>query len=159
MPKMIYADLSRCISCKACEVACEREHNGPARIFLTQIEHAPAVPLLCRHCEDSPCATICPTQALMVSPAGSVSFDAAKCTGCTLCIFSCPFGVIGFDGKTKTAARCDLCRERVDRGLSPACVATCPTDALSYGEYEPFARRIRQRSAVVLLKAITPPGR
>jgi formate dehydrogenase iron-sulfur subunit len=159
MPKMIYADLSRCIFCGACEVACEREHQGPTRICVTQVEDWLAVPMLCRHCVDSPCAAICPTQALMVTSEPSISFDAAKCTGCLLCMFACPFGAIGFDGKEKVAVRCDLCRERVvGRGLSPACVATCPTDALTYGDCESFSRQIRQRSALQLLKTIRTPG-
>jgi len=157
--KMIYADLSRCIACKACEVACEREHNGASRVFFTEIDKVGGVPLICRHCSPSPCAAVCPTEALTVDREGIVSFNAAACTGCSLCMFACPFGVIGFDAGAKTAAKCDLCRGRLDRGLSPACAVTCPTNTLSYREYDSFLRRIRRRGALKVMKAAMPAGR
>jgi formate dehydrogenase iron-sulfur subunit len=158
MPKMIYADLSRCICCKACEVACEREHNGSPRIFVTLVDDLFATPVSCRQCEQSLCAAVCPTQALAADMEGIVRFDPLKCTGCTLCMFACPFGVIEFNHITNLVAKCDLCSDRASGGTSPACVGTCPTDALIYGEYDVFAQRIRQRNAKKLLQAIMVPN-
>jgi len=155
MPELICVDLNRCIFCRACEVACEREHHGTSHVFIALVEDTFAVPLACRHCEHSPCIAVCPTQALMASPEGIVMLEAEKCTGCTLCIFACPFGVISFDAEAKVVVKCDLCRPRLEQGLSPVCVATCPTGALVYGEYDAFAQGTRRRGALDLVRAMT----
>jgi formate dehydrogenase iron-sulfur subunit len=153
MSKAIYLDFGRCIYCRACEVACEREHDGLKSIFVVLRERF-AVPLDCRHCEKSPCLAICYTQALTRSPEGAVVLDVTKCTGCKLCVFACPFGLISFDSVNKVVAKCDLCLRRIEEGKEPACVSTCLTRALYYGEYETFMERLRKRSALILGRSL-----
>jgi formate dehydrogenase iron-sulfur subunit len=157
MSKLIYADLNRCIDCKACEVACQREHNDLPNMSVVLVEDRFAVPLSCRHCEKAPCVTACYTEALIPAEDGTISFDAAKCTGCGLCIFACPFGVIGFDWSGKVIHNCDLCAKRLVEGKPPACVITCPTQALSYIEYEAFTQEAKRRAALAMVRAM-PPG-
>jgi Fe-S-cluster-containing dehydrogenase component len=66
------------------------------------------------------------------------------------------FGVIGFDWSSKVMYKCDLCAERLAEGKPPACVITCPTQALSYGEYEAFTQEAKRRAALALVRAMPP---
>ena len=134
MKKQIYATYERCINCKGCEVACQREHNGTSFISVVPVEDRFAVPMACRHCDPAPCAIACPTRALSFS-GGRVKLEPEKCTGCTLCLFACPFGMMDFDPESKKAANCDLCAGRQAEGRDPACILTCPSSALHYGDY------------------------
>jgi formate dehydrogenase iron-sulfur subunit len=153
MSKLIYANLERCIDCRACEVACQREHSNLSNMSVVRVEDRFAVPLSCRHCEQAPCVVACYTEALILTEEGTISFDAAKCTGCGLCVFACPFGVVGFDWSGKVIYKCDLCAERLAEGKPPACVITCPTQALSYGEYEAFTQEAKRRAALAMVRA------
>jgi Fe-S-cluster-containing dehydrogenase component len=83
-----------------------------------------------------------------------VVLDVTKCTGCKLCVFACPFGLISFDSVNKVVAKCDLCLRRIEEGKEPACVSTCLTRALYYGEYETFMERLRKRSALILGRSL-----
>ena len=134
MAKGIYLDISRCIYCRSCEVACEREHAGAAGIFVQLIDERTSVPVSCRHCEDGPCTKVCPTGALHRERGGAVVISPMMCIGCALCTIACPFGAVWFDSANRVARKCDLCGERTSRGLEPACVTTCSAKALAYGE-------------------------
>jgi len=134
----VYVDISRCIGCRACEVACEREHFGKPHISVLPADGHAAVPLLCHHCSDAPCALVCYSGALSIA-GDRVSFDPARCTGCGICSLACPFGVIWSD---KLAHKCDLCYP----AELPNCVATCPAQALS-ADYDVVSRRARHKAA------------
>lgn len=151
--KLIYADLNRCIDCRACEVACQREHNNLPNISVALVEDRFAVPLSCRHCAKAPCVAACYTKALSLTERGTIAFEAAKCTGCGQCLFACPFGLIGFDWSGKVIHKCDLCARRLAEGKLPACVSTCPTQALRYGEYETFTQEAQRRAALAMVRA------
>jgi Fe-S-cluster-containing hydrogenase component 2 len=135
----IYVDLGRCICCHACEVACEREH-GEAKISVGSVRDRASVPVSCHQCEVAPCALVCPSGALSMGE--TVSFDGSKCTRCGLCLLACPFGAIDAD-LTSMVQKCDLCPERE----VPACVLTCPTEALIFGYREDATRELRRRAA------------
>jgi len=166
MSQLIYADLNRCIACQACEVACQREHNGAdpkpqspkskANIWVVRVEDRFAVPLSCRHCDEAPCIAACYTEALSATEGGVVTFDAAKCTGCGLCLFACPFGVVGFDRSTKRIHKCDLCAARLAEGKLPVCAITCPTQAIHYDEHRAFTQETRRQAALAMVRATTP---
>ena len=65
-----------------------------------------------------------------------------RCIGCKLCVSACPFGMIMWDQKRGQARKCDLCIEKLGVGEQPACVAGCPTGALSPADSgEQFKRR------------------
>lgn len=154
MSKVIYANLNRCIDCQACEVACQREHNDHASMSVLLVQDRFAVPLCCRHCANAPCVAACYAGALTSTTEGTVAFDRARCTGCGLCLFACPFGVIGFARPGKVMYKCDLCAERLERGSPPACVITCPTQALSYVDYEAFTQEVKRRAAAATVRAV-----
>lgn len=139
----ILIDPGKCIACRACEVACEREHR---KSFITVFEfESSAVPLNCRHCEKAPCIEACPTGALFRDKDGAVMVDVKKCIGCDMCLLACPFGIPEIAGKIMV--KCDLCPERRAEGKLPLCVQTCPTGALSYEEPDEFSAKRRKAYA------------
>ena len=152
MAKLIYAHAERCIDCAACEVACQRVHDGGSNITVVRVEGRFAVPLLCRHCDPAPCVAACYAGALATTN-GRVAFDAERCTGCGLCLVACPFGVIGWTADGRSVHQCDLCAERRARGQEPVCALTCPAEALSYEEYGDFAGRVQRRAAAEMVRA------
>lgn len=146
MNRFVMTDPKSCIGCKACEVACVVSHNDARlpetaegflpRIRVIQTEHIRTA-LACRHCENAPCAKVCPTNALVFRN-DSVQLIKEKCIGCKNCVMACPFGAItvideqNHHGEmitfSATAHKCDLCE---GNSAGPACVNACPTKAIS----------------------------
>ncbi|MGB9901719.1 4Fe-4S binding protein [Methanothrix sp.] len=135
----IYIDPERCIGCRSCEVACEREHGHP-RISVGTVGDLAAVPVYCHQCDAAPCVAVCHPGSLRLD-GEMVAFDQDLCTLCGLCVVVCPFGAIELGSEIK---RCDLCSG------TPVCVMTCPTEALVDGDVDAIARSSRARAADVL---------
>ncbi len=127
------------------------------------------VPTICNHCEDAPCERVCPTGATYTRADGIVMVDREKCIGCGTCIVACPYdqrtrlepemldeGLFGGGRLTPfeeqgigrftvgTVVKCTFCHERVDAGLQPACVSTCPTEARIFGDLDDPTSRPRR---------------
>lgn len=132
----IYVDLDRCVGCRSCEVACQRVHKGRSHINVYFSGDRASVPLVCHHCDEAACTMVCYSEAL-TTEGETTQFNLEKCTGCGLCALACPFGVIWTD---KYAHKCDFCSGE------PACVTTCPANALSVKE-ETVTRRARAAAA------------
>jgi Fe-S-cluster-containing dehydrogenase component len=92
------------------------------------------VPKLCNLCEHSPCTQVCPVGATFDAPDGAVLVDKNYCIGCGFCIQACPYGCRFFNPETHTADKCNLCYHRITRGLKPACVEICPSQARIFGD-------------------------
>jgi Fe-S-cluster-containing dehydrogenase component len=92
------------------------------------------VPKLCNLCEASPCTQVCPVGATFDAPDGAVLVDPNYCIGCGFCIQACPYGCRFLNPVTNTAEKCTLCYHRITRGLMPACVEVCPTQARVFGD-------------------------
>lgn len=92
------------------------------------------VPKLCNLCEHSPCAQACPVGATFETPDGVVLVDPEYCIGCGFCIQACPYGCRFMNPDTHTAEKCTLCYHRITRGMKPACVEVCPTQARIFGD-------------------------
>ena len=99
-----------------------------------EILHSFFVPKLCNLCKHSPCAQVCPVGATFDSPDGAVLVDPSYCIGCGFCIQACPYGCRFMNPVTHTAEKCSLCYHRITRGLKPACVEVCPTQARIFGD-------------------------
>ena len=151
MAELVYARAERCMHCRACEVACQRVHDGVTNVTVVRVEDRFAVPLMCRHCDPAPCVSACYAGALATDD-GTVAFDGEHCTGCGLCLAACPFGVIGWAADGRTVHHCDLCADRLAAGQKPVCALTCPAEALRYEEYDDFVSRVQGQAAANLLR-------
>jgi Fe-S-cluster-containing dehydrogenase component len=80
---------------------------------------------------------VCPAGAINQREDGIVLITEEACTGCRLCVGACPFEAMQFDEEKKVAGRCNLCVERIDSGLKPACVDACLGHCIQFGEYGP----------------------
>jgi Fe-S-cluster-containing dehydrogenase component len=125
-------DQDHCWGCKACEVACKQENNPPYGVrFISVLEKGPSleennletlfVVNICRHCDSPDCADACPEDAIRRREDGIVILDNSLCTGCRSCLDACPYDAIAFDEEKNMAVKCNLCYQRVDAGLIPAC--------------------------------------
>jgi Fe-S-cluster-containing dehydrogenase component len=99
-----------------------------------EILHSFFVPKLCNLCHHSPCVQVCPVGATFDAPDGAVLIDPNYCIGCGFCIQACPYGCRFLSPVNKTAEKCTLCYHRITRGLKPACVEICPTQARIFGD-------------------------
>jgi len=152
MNRFIIADPKKCIGCRTCEIACVMAHSATQDISaLTAATFAPrlhvikgvnvSTAVLCRQCEDAPCANVCPNGAISRQN-GMVLVMQERCIGCKTCVVACPYGamevitrpVVRQNGAQLTAIsdkaeahKCDLC---TGRAAGPACMETCPTKAL-----------------------------
>jgi len=128
----------------------EPEAEGVVRSFF--------VPKLCNHCDNPPCVQVCPVGATFKTEDGVVLVDKDYCIGCRYCIQACPYGARYLDPRTKTADKCTFCYHRITKGLLPACVEVCPTQARVFGELgtrsSPLERMKRTSSLQVLKPAL-----
>lgn len=181
----VVADPKKCIGCKVCEVACAATHAAPAsktvgalvspllpRLYLVRMPEV-TMPVQCRHCEDAPCANVCPVAAI-IQKNDAIIINEDICMGCKTCMMACPFGAIDLvpvyrNGepvmqnlqesqqeqlslKEKLiASKCDMC---FGREAGPACVESCPTRALEVMSLKQEKKRRNRNSALNLLQSV-----
>ncbi|MCF7202533.1 formate dehydrogenase subunit beta [Pseudomonas oligotrophica] len=157
-------DVSVCIGCKACQVACmewndlrdevgecDGTYNAPQdltpssfevmRFSEYENEEGDLEWLIrkdnCMHCAEPGCLKACPSPGAIVQYAnGIVDFNQENCIGCGYCVAGCPFNIPRISKKDNRAYKCTLCSDRVYHGLEPACVKSCPTSAIVFGTKE-----------------------
>lgn len=190
MNSFVVANPNKCIGCRTCEIACVVAHSDKNIFELesSQIEFHPrlsvvktaqvSAPIQCRHCEDAPCANVCP-EGSIVNKDGVVYIDKSTCVGCKTCIVACPLGAIDLvseyengekvlqqglkvieDGKLcfkdkMIANKCDLC---IGRENGPACAEVCPTSAFQIikpADIGESVKEKRRKSALELSKVPT----
>jgi len=119
----------------------ELEYNSKFHWVFTKLQ--------CMHCEHPACVAACPVGALEKTIDGPVVYDDDKCFGCRYCMVACPFGIPTFewDKPLPWIRKCIFCADRLGAGWEPACVKTCPTDALKLGEREELIIEARERIA------------
>jgi formate dehydrogenase iron-sulfur subunit len=166
-------DISKCIGCKACQVACMQWNDLRDEVGVQHGIYDNPVDLTdqswtvmrfaeyknpdgklewlirkdgCMHCEDPGCLKACPSPGAIVKYAnGIVDFNSSNCIGCGYCIAGCPFNIPRISQKDNKAYKCTLCSDRVAVGLEPACVKTCPTGAIQFGAKEDMVARGAKR--------------
>jgi formate dehydrogenase iron-sulfur subunit len=160
MGKGLLIDLTKCIGCGACTLACQ-EINGlprqetPEKLSATArtaIRQAGGLNIRqqCMHCLDPACVSVCPVTALQKTKEGPVIYDESRCIGCRYCMLACPFNVPKYewDSRLPTVQKCTMCYEtRVKHGLAPACASVCPTGATTFGERDDLIREAEMRIA------------
>lgn len=167
-------DVSICIGCKACQVACSEwndtreevgenhgKYDNPLNLTAktwtvmryNEIEENGKLQWLirkdgCMHCSDPGCLKACPSPGAIVKHAnGIVDFVSENCIGCGYCITGCPFDIPRLNEKDKRVYKCTLCIDRVSVGQEPACVKTCPTGAIRFGTKEDMKKQAEDRIA------------
>jgi len=114
------------------------------------------VPKLCNQCANPPCVQVCPVGATFQTEDGVVLVDDKRCIGCCYCIQACPYGARYLHPERKTADKCTFCYHRISKGLLPACVEVCPTQARVFGDVNslvsPLAR-LKRMNKIHVLKA------
>lgn len=149
-----YFDSNKCTGCKTCQVACKEHYKLPIANLYRRVlnyqggswelnEAGSYVPngvfgyfvsLACNHCADPACVANCPVGAMQKDPeTGLVWTDHEICIGCQTCIAACPYTAPTFDEENGYMLKCDGCRDVVDAGGRPVCVAACPMRALDFG--------------------------
>lgn len=160
-------DLSACVGCAACAVACKMEHQVPAgasRLVIREREVGlfPNLavefrPEACNHCENAPCVKACPTGASYQTPDGIVLVDVGKCIACGACVAACPYDA-RYLHPSGYADKCTFCNHRIAAGREPACVETCPTAARLFGDLDDPKSAVAQALAVQPAQARLRPG-
>ncbi len=162
-------DLKKCVGCNACSVACRQHNATPPGILYSRVPtweegeypntRLKVLPLLCMHCAEPPCETVCPTGATMKQENGIVTINPDLCIGCRYCMVACPYNARFFNFSEPegyfpgmdftayeeahkgehikgTVEKCDFCIERVEAGELPICVQTCPAIARYFGDLD-----------------------
>lgn len=151
-------DVSRCIDCRSCMVACNIENNVPmttTRIWMKDTNVMGQFPNLkqytapyhCMHCDDPSCVSACTVGALQTNEQGVIIYDDKRCIGCRYCMYACPFEVPNFEWEQRFSliVKCDMCIARLQEGQKTACAATCPPEAIQFGKYEDMLAEAKKR--------------
>ena len=133
-------DMTRCIGCRSCEVACNEQNNNPPEVNWRRVGEVEGgvypdtvrlhISMACNHCLEPSCLEGCPVDAYTKLANGVVDHDADACIGCQYCTWSCPYGVPQFHAERRVVTKCNLCVDRLGDGQLPACVNACPTTAI-----------------------------
>lgn len=177
MSKSFFIDTTLCTACRACQVACKQWHDLPAEETENRGTYEnPAdlsfdtyklvrmreeviggklqwlfFPEQCRHCAEAPCLDTAGDETAVYKDAatGAIIFTAnTKGLNVDEIIESCPYN-IPRKGPDGTLAKCDMCLDRVHNGLLPACVKTCPTGAMNFGERSEMVALAKSRLSTV----------
>lgn len=171
MPKAILTDISKCMGCRGCQVACkqwnEREavptkqtgtYENPPELTAstwTRVEfyERPGEWIFrrhqCLHCTDASCVEVCPVGSAAYH-GEFVLIDQKTCIGCGYCVVACPFDAVSIDLPRGTAQKCTFCIDRVTNGQEPACAKTCPTGAIQFGERADLIAAANRRIATLV---------
>lgn len=180
MSKSFLIDTTLCTACRGCQVACKQWHGLPAEKTVNRgsYQNPPDLsfdtyklvrmreevvdgklrwlffPDQCRHCLEPPCeATARESEAIFVDEAtGAVIYTAnTRVLNPDEIRESCPYD-IPRKNEDGTLAKCDMCRDRVENGLAPACVKVCPTGAMNFGERDEMLALAEERLALAKKK-------
>jgi formate dehydrogenase iron-sulfur subunit len=135
-------DMDACTGCKACVAACHSLngldddeawrtvgllHGGSTGAPMQQ-----TVTTACHHCLDPACMNGCPVQAYEKDPVtGIVKHLDDQCIGCQYCVLTCPYEVPQFNKQRGIVRKCDMCSDRLAANEAPACVQSCPNEAIA----------------------------
>lgn len=157
-------DLAKCDGCKKCTEACQKMHFTPPdrewiKVFKMQDAESTTpywFPKPCFQCDNPPCTKVCPVDATFKRQDGIVLIDNERCIGCRFCMAACPYSTRFFNWerpqeppevqnvpyspeqsyprRVGTVEKCDFCPHMIRQGKMPACVSSCPMNAIYFGD-------------------------
>ena len=158
-----YFDMTNCIGCRACQIACKDKNDLSVGLFFRRVESYETgefpkpgfyhLSRTCNHCE-SPVAN-CPTGAMGKDPeTGMVLHDDEACIGCQTCVNACPYEIPQYIEEANVVHKCDMCQDLVENGERPACIDACPMRCLEWGDFEEL--RSKHKDAVGNVDVLPP---
>lgn len=178
--KALFIDTTKCTACRGCQIACKQWNRNSAEKTVNRGSHQNPEDLSfstwklvrfnetigpdgklrwfffvdqCRHCLEPPCREMVEPDAILLDESTGAVIHTAKLKGVPLedVRDSCPFDIprVNADG---VYAKCTMCVDRVANGLLPACVKTCPTGSLNFGDREQMVTLAQERLAERLKK-------
>jgi formate dehydrogenase iron-sulfur subunit len=135
-------DMTKCIGCKCCVVACNEQNGNPAAINWRRVGEVEGgyypntqrfhLSMGCNHCLEPSCMEGCPVEAYTKdATTGVVIHSADTCIGCQYCTWNCSYGVPQYNEERGVVGKCDMCHNRLADNDAPACVAACPEGAIA----------------------------
>ena len=171
--KSFLIDLTKCIGCRGCQVACKQWNQlmGEKTTNTGSFQNPPVLSaktwtlvkfnefenngkvswhftkIGCMHCEKPACASVCPVGALRKTETGAVVYDAYKCIGCRYCMMACPFRIPKFEWEKALPyiKKCTFCYDRQVKNMIPACAKACPTGTILFGDREELLAEAKNR--------------
>ncbi|MGR8935309.1 MAG: DmsC/YnfH family molybdoenzyme membrane anchor subunit [Gammaproteobacteria bacterium] len=142
-----FFNADNCIGCHACESACSEKNDVPAHLAFRSVGFVEGgtypdyqrinISMACNHCDDPVCLKGCPTRAYTkFAEYGAVLQDPEICFGCGYCTWVCPYNAPQLDPLEGQVSKCNMCVDRLEVGLKPACVSACLGNALDFGVIE-----------------------
>ncbi len=149
-----------CIACHACESACSEKNDLPPHIAFRKVGFLEGgsypdvlrlnISMACNHCDNPVCLKGCPTLAYTkYVEYGAVLQDPDICFGCGYCTWVCPYNAPQLDPVKGEVQKCNMCVDRLESGLKPACVAACLSNALDFGVIEDVPQGCQQAKLVI----------
>ena len=172
--KSILIDVSRCTGCRGCQVACKQWNELPAthtvqsgsyqnppdmngdtykvvRFFEGRTKEAKPywnfVSDMCRHCIDAPCAFAVDDGVITIEPdSGAVVFtDKTTADNYDAAFGACPYAIPHINEKKGLLTKCTMCYDRIEDGKLPACVLSCPTGCMVFGDRDEILEMVEKR--------------
>lgn len=142
-----FFNADNCIGCHACEAACSEKNDNPGHIAFRSVGFVEGgtypdyqrinISMACNHCDNPVCLKGCPTRAYTkFAEYGAVLQDPDICFGCGYCTWVCPYNAPQLDPVKGQVSKCNMCVDRLEVGLKPACVTACLGKALDFGVVE-----------------------
>ncbi|WXT99759.1 MAG: hypothetical protein Ctma_0463 [Catillopecten margaritatus gill symbiont] len=155
-----YFNADNCIGCHACESACSEKNDVPSHLAFRSVGFVEGgtypdyqrlnISMACNHCDDPVCLKGCPTRAYTkFAEYGAVLQDPDICFGCGYCTWVCPYNAPQLDPVKGQVSKCNMCVDRLEVGLKPACVAACLGNALDFGVVESVPENREQAKTAI----------
>jgi DMSO reductase iron-sulfur subunit len=142
-----FFNADNCIACHACEAACSEKNDVPPHLAFRSVGFVEGgtypnmqrlnISMACNHCDNPVCLKGCPTRAYTkFAEYGAVLQDPDICFGCGYCTWVCPYNAPQLDPVKGQVSKCNMCVDRLEVSLKPACAAACLGKALDFGVIE-----------------------
>ncbi len=172
MTNGVLVDITRCIGCRSCQIACKAWHKldtdyegmdgnltmpkqlNDKNYTLIEFEEIKDsnkewqfIKKQCFHCKEPACVSACPVGALKKLNNSAVVYDQWLCIGCRYCMIACPFNIPKYEWDTINPwiRKCDFCFDRIEEDLAPACVKSCPMDVMYFDNYKNVLKEAKKR--------------